>query len=203
MMKRICSLLLLSLPLSCAGVSTHYLDLAYKPQFGSEAAKKGSVTVALLRDKRLVAETWVVGLKDKKASLALKDDPPAVVAQAFRAYFESRGYSVNRVDEAWDGSVESLKPQWRGMVVGGDIENLDINVTSTLATTEYVCVVKLNVIMADPKTKTILHQERVETTSSYVSVFFSRDKAQEILNAALASAMEKSLVETATYFPER
>lgn len=203
MKKLVCLLLLAALPLACAGVSTYYLDLAYKPQPGALAAKKGSVTVALFRDKRLIAGTRVVGLKENKTPLALKDDPPAVVADAIRSYFESRGYSVTRVNEAWDGAIESLKPEWGDLVVGGDIENLDINVTSTLATTEYACAVKLHVRMADPQTKTILHQERVESTSSFVSVFFSRDKAQELLNVALASSLEKTLGETGAYFPKR
>jgi hypothetical protein len=57
--------------------------------------------------------------------------------------------------------------------------------------------------MADAVTKTVLYQERVEASSSYLTVYFSRDRAEELINGTLADAIEKSLAKIGDYLPKR
>ncbi len=186
---------------SCV-VSRYPIDLSYQAKSPKGAGKKGTVAVSLFNDKRDVAQKNVIGMKDDEARfVSLIEGPAPQVSDAFRSYLENRGYTVVRLNEAWDGTAESLKPQWGDMVVGGDIEDLNITVISAFPKTEYKCRVKLNVVIADPKTGAILQKQRVESSQSYVTVYFSRDKAEELINSTLAEAMEKALDKIDSYHP--
>ncbi len=202
MKKLLYTILLLTLA-SCAA-SRYPIDLSYRSTSTMEAGVKGKVTVALFNDRRDVADKRVIGMKDGETRfVSLIEGPAPQISDAFRAYLESRGYAVVVVNEAWDGTPQSLRPEWGDMIVGGDIEGLNVTVRSAFPKTEYRCLVKLNVIIADPKTKTILQRERVESSLSYETVYFSRDKAEELINSALADAMEKALDKIDNYLPKR
>jgi hypothetical protein len=199
----ICVMLLLALA-SCAGVSRYPIDLSYQPKAHEATREKGAVTVVLFNDKRDVAEKKVIGMKDGETRfVSFGEGPASAVSDAVRAYLQSRGYTVNKVYEAWDGTAQSLRPEWGDLAVGGDIEDLNITVTSAFPKTEYRCSVKLRVITADPKTKTILQKEKIESSSSYVTVYFSRDKAEELINSTLADALEKTLDKIGKYVPKQ
>ncbi len=203
MKRMIFWVLLLSLA-SCAGVSDYPLELSYKPEVTKAHEERGGATVLLFNDRRKVAEKRVIGMKDDETRfVSLIGEPASAVSNAFRTYLEARGYSAVDVNEPWDGNVESLKNEWGDMVVGGDIEDLAINVKMGIPKIEYVCTVKLFVRVADARAKTILHQERVEASSSYVTVYFSRARAEELINETLADAMEKALGKMDEYVPKR
>jgi hypothetical protein len=201
--KLMCVMLLLALA-SCAGFSRYPIDLSYQPMAGRATAEKGTVTVVLFNDKRDVADKKVIGMKDGETKfISLGEGPASGVSDAVRAYLQSRGYTVNKVYEAWDGTAQSLRPEWGDMVVGGDIEDLDITVNSAFPKTKYRCSLKLRVIMADAKTKTILNKEKIESSLSYDTVYFSRDKAEELMNSTLADALEKTLNKIGKYVPKQ
>jgi hypothetical protein len=191
--KLISVILLLSIA-SCTSLSRYPLELSYEPKAHEAAGGKGTVTVVLFNDKRGVTDKKVIGMKDEETSfVSLTGSPASAVSDAVRAYLQSRGYTVNKVTEAWDGTAQSLRPEWGDPVVGGDIEELNITATTTFPKIEYHCLVKLYVITADAKTKSILRKERVESSSAYATVIFSRDKAEELINSTLADALEKTL----------
>jgi hypothetical protein len=203
-MKKMFYIVLLLALASCAGVSRYPIDLSYQPKAHEATGEKGAVTVVLFNDKRDVTEKKVIGMKDGETRfVSFGEGPAPAVSDAVRAYLQNRGYTVNKVNEAWDGTAQSLRPEWGDLVVGGDIEDLNITVTSSFPKTEYRCSVKLRVIMADPKTKTILNKEKIESSSSYVTVYFSRDKAEELINSTLADAMEKTLDKVGKYLPKQ
>jgi hypothetical protein len=200
----ICVMLLFALA-SCAGASRYTIDLSYQPTAPKTAAEKGTVTVVLFNDKRNVTDKTLIGMKDEEERfVSFSYGPARAVSDAVGAYLQkSRGYTVNKVYDAWDGTARSLKPEWGNMVVGGDIEDLNITVTSAFPKTKYRCSVKLRVIMADPKTKTILNREKIESSLSYVTVYFSRGKAEELINSTLADALEKTLDKIDKYMPKQ
>ncbi|MBZ0154994.1 MAG: hypothetical protein K8I29_02115 [Alphaproteobacteria bacterium] len=196
-MKRIFFLLAMAAFLvSCATVSDYPLTLSYAPKAaGGDEMRKGTIAVPQFVDKRKVADTRYIGIKNDEARfIALLDDPAAAVSKAVAAYLESRGYAAGRVNERWDGSVQTLKPEWGDRVVGGAVEEFSLTVrSSSLVKMEYVTTVRLFVVYADAAAKRILHQERVEASSSYVTVSFNKEKAEELINKALADAVERAL----------
>ncbi|MFO0754236.1 MAG: hypothetical protein U0411_13050, partial [Thermodesulfovibrionales bacterium] len=195
-MKRILFLLAAAAFLvSCATVSEYPLTLSYAPKAGGSEVRKGAVAVLQFADRRKVADTRYLGLKDDDARfIALLDDPAAAVSKAVAAALEKSGYAARKAPEQWDGPVQTLKPEWGDRVVGGAVEEFSLTVrNSSLVKTEYVSTVRLFVVFADAAAKTILHQERVEASSSYVTVAFNKEKAGELLNKALAEAVERAL----------
>jgi len=202
-MRKIIYLMLLIAAASCASVSNYPIDLSYQPKGHEEAGKKGKIAVALFNDDRAESYKRFIGIKqsDKIRFISLDGEPSSAVSNAFITYLEHKGYTVAKVNKVWDGTVKSLNPEWGDMVVGGDIEKFDITVTGEFPKVKYICSVKLYVTMANPRTKAILHQERLEASSTYESFNFLRNEAEEEINKALAEVVEKSLSETGKYFP--
>ena len=200
------SLLVLVLFLaSCASISNYPLTLSYRPSKHFEKADGKTITVAQLSDRRAIDDKRAIGMKDDEAKfISLIYTPSEAIARSFATYLADRGYKVKTLDQEWDGDARSIKPDWGDMVIGGVLE--DFKITSrnlSLVKTEYVCSVKYSLVFADPKTKEIKHKERFDVSTSYVTVNFSRDKAEELINKALAEAVERSLANVNDYFTKQ
>ena len=200
-MKRIFILLAVFL-ISCASVVNYPITLSYSPTKALTKENGGTVAVALLRDKRTVADKRLIGAKDNKIPfLSLIGEPSGAVSGAFAAYLEDRGFHVQRIGEVWDGSAGTIRPEWNGLVIGGNLEDFTMTAkTVSLVKTEYTCSIKFFLTFADAKTKEIRHRERTEVSTSYVTVDFSREKAEQLINSVLAEAVEKALANTGSYF---
>ncbi len=180
---------------SCASVVNYPLTLSYPPATQREKTGGAAVAVALLADKRAVADKRSLGMADgETAFISLLDGPPVALAKAFAAALENKGYAVRRLDTVWDGTAQTLIPEWGKAVIGGVLEDFSINVkSSNLVKTEYVCSVKLTLMFADAPAKEIKHQERFEVSNSYVTVNFSRRKAEDLINSAMAETVERAV----------
>ncbi len=180
---------------SCASVANYPITLSYPPAKQHDKATGSTIAVALLADKRGVADKRSIGIRDNEtAFITLLDEPSAALAKAFAGYLENREHAVNKLDTVWDGTVQTLKPEWGNAVIGGVLEDFSINVkSSSLVKTEYICSVKLTLMFADALSKEIRHQERFEVSTSYVTVNFSREKAEELINSALSDTVERAL----------
>ncbi len=189
-----------SLLVSCAGTLNYPVSLSYQPLKQYEKTGVVPVTVALLSDKRQVADKRVIGKKeDETPFISLVGEPAEAISKGFASYLENRGYKVSRVNDAWDGDLKSLNPNWGAIVVGGTLDDLALNVTGNLVKTEYLYSVKFTLCIADAKSRELLHKEKIEVSSSYVTVPFSREKAEELINKALSEAVERGLADMNKY----
>ncbi len=193
-------LFLVSSMVSCASTSNYPITLSYQPLKQYEKTGGVPVAVALLSDKREVADKRVIGKKeDGKAFISLLGDPAEALSKGFVSYLENRGYKVSRTNEAWDGNLQSLNPDWGNIVVGGTLDGIDLNVTGNLVKTDYSYSVKFTLCIADARTRELLHKEKIEVSSSYVTVPFSRGKAEELINTALSDGVERGLADINKY----
>ncbi|MEW5746910.1 MAG: hypothetical protein AB1805_15885 [Nitrospirota bacterium] len=198
-MKRAMVFLVL-LVASCATVTNYPLDLSYAPQAARTGDGKGSIAVAPLIDKRAVQDRRIIGKRESDAPfIALIDEPSAALAKGFAQHLESRGYAVTRLTGGWDGSAAAIDPAWGDLVVGGSIEEFNVVSRGDLVKNEYTCTIRLTLIFADPRSKEIRHKERTEVSTSYTTVGFSREKAEELINKALSEAVERALAEAPRY----
>ncbi len=185
---------------SCAGTTNYPLTLLYqplKPQY--EKTGTATITVATVSDKRPVTSKRMLGTVDGAEFVALVDDPAVALSKGFAVYLVNRGYTVNRTDEVWDGDIKSIKPDQGNFLIGGTLDDLSINVKKQLLKTEYDCSVKFTISIADAKTKELLHREKFDVTTSYVTLPFSKEKAEELINKALSDAVEKALADAGKY----
>ena len=196
-MKRaaiIAFLFLASSLVSCAGTSNYPITLSYQPLKQYEKTGGVPVAVALLSDKRQVADKRIIGKKENRTPfISLLDEPAEVLSKGFASYLENRGYKVRRINEVWDGNLQSLNPDWGNIVVGGTLDDISLNVTGNLVKTEYLYSIKFTLCIADSKTRELLHKETFGVSSSYLTVPFSREKAEELMNTALSEAVERGL----------
>jgi|SRR5208283_612550 len=204
-MKKMAIIALLFLALSmvsCASTLNYPITLSYQPLKQYEKTGGVPVTVALLSDKRQVTAKRVIGEKDNRTPfISLVGEPAEALSKGFASYFENRGYKVSRTNEAWDGNLASLNPEWGAIVVGGTLDDIALNVTGNLIKTEYIYSVKFTLYIADARSKELLHKETFEVSSSYVTVPFSREKAEALINAALSEAVERGLADIGKYIP--
>ena len=202
-MKRAANIVFLFLAsslVSCAGTLNYPISLSYQPLKQYEKTGGVPVTVALLSDKRQVADKRVIGEKeDGTPFISLVGEPTEALSKGFASYLDNRGYKVSRVNEAWDGDLKSLNPNWGTIVVGGTLDDLALNVTGNLVKTEYLYSVKFSLCIADAKSRELLHKEKIEVSSSYVTIPFSREKAEELINKALSEAVERGLADINKY----
>lgn|GEM_PF-2671985 len=185
---------------ACASPRNYPLTLLYQP-LSPQYEKTGAaiITVATFSDKRPVSNKRMLGAVDGSEFVALLDCPAAALSKGFAVYLVNRGYTVNRTDEVWDGDIKSMNPDHGDFVLGGTLDGLSINVKDQLLKTEYDCSVKFTLSIADAKTKELLHREKFDDTSSYVTFPFSREKAEELINKALSDAVQKSLAHISEY----
>src|SRR5208337_103329 len=196
-------LFLASSLVSCAGTSNYPITLYYQPLKQYEKTGGVPVTVALLSDKRQVADKRVIGKKeDGIPFISLVGEPAEALSKGFASYLENRGYKVSRTNEAWDGDLQLLNPDWGAIVVGGTLDDIALNVTGNLVKTEYLYSLKFTLYIADAKARELLHKEKIEVSSSYVTVQFSREKAEELMNTALTDAVERGLADINKYLPK-
>ncbi len=196
-------LFLASSLVSCASTLNYPITLSYQPLKQSEKTSGVRVAVALLSDKRQVADKRVIGKKENGPSfISLLGEPAEALSRGFASYLENKGYTVSRTNEAWDGDLQSLNPDWGTIVVGGTLDDIALNVTGNLVKTEYLYSLKFTLYIADARARELLHKEKIEVSSSYVTVRFSREKAEELINTALTDAVDRGLADINKYMPK-
>ena len=202
-MKRAATVLLVLVAFvlaSCAGTANYPISLSYQPQAQSVKTGSASVKVALFADKRSSADKRVIGTKEGGAQfMALVEGPAVTLSKAMAEYLKNSGFSVDSINEEWDGDLRSLRPGQGDILIGGTLDELALNVKGNFLKTEYDCSVKLTLSIAAPRTGELLHREKFEVSTSYVTVSFSRDKAEELINKALAEAVERGLANIDKY----
>jgi len=197
-------LFLASYMVSCASTSNYPITLSYQPLKQYEKTGGVTVAVALLSDKRQVADKRIIGKTENGTPfISLLGEPAEAVSKGFASYLENRGYKVSRTNDVWDGNLQSLNPNWGAIVVGGTLDDIALNEKGNLVKTEYLYSIKFTLYIADAKTGELLHKENFEVSSSYVTVPFSREKAEELINTALSDAVERGLADINKYVPKR
>lgn len=197
-------LLLASYLASCASTANYPISLSFQPQKQYEKTGGAPVTMALLADKRTAADKRIIGSKEGGASfISLLGEPAALVSKGLASSMKNMGYAVNSINEEWDGDTRSLNPGWGDTVVGGTLDDLTLDVKGNMVKTEYDCTVRFTLCIADTRSKELLHKEKFEVSSSYVTVSFSREKAEELINKALSDATERGLADIGKYINRR
>lgn len=197
----------------CAPTTLYSIDMRYVPSkpiaVGERPCGDRLVAVAALRDARPSGDPLRIGTVIKAGGSRIPVLPERMtageaVSAGIRSYLRRSGCSVAGVAPAWDLRAETIRPEWGDVLVGGTIDALDVTCDRSdrfNPVNRYQAKVKLTLVMADIKSRKIVHRTTVESTASLQDIGFSRDTLQAQLNGALTDAIERIVDRSRKLYP--
>lgn len=195
-----CVLALAPALVSCAMSGYYRLNMQYVPQAVPQTAdsimQQYIITAAQFNDERSVLDKSIIGKRvqaDGSELKAVSQTMPATecVGLAIKKAFQENGYSVFGGTPDWDGTERTIQKEWRDLVVGGFIEELNVVSSTGFLSAEYVTKVKLRVVFADVQRNRIVYTTTLESSASYKHFYFSQSRMEQEINNALSIAIEK------------
>jgi len=195
-----CVLALAPALVSCAMSGYYRLTMQYVPQTVPQTADPSMqqyiITAAQFNDERSVLDKSIIGKRvqaDGSELKAVSQTMPATecVGLAIKKAFQENGYSVFGGTPDWDGTERTIQKEWRDLVVGGFIEELNVVSSTGFLSAEYVTKVKLRVVFADVQRNRIVYTTTLESSASYKHFYFSQSRMEQEINNALSIAIEK------------
>lgn len=188
---------LIAVAVGCAGKGPILIEgVEYKAPEGLTAGQANTiVAVSPFRDMR-ESKASVIGqrkIRDAVSNdLVVQGNAADMVDGAIRASLKARGIQ-SRNAAAWDLNEASIKAENSDILVGGEIKALWIDVISEPLSVNYKAVVQLRVSTADVKDGKVLRTLNLSSSQERKDVVYSDYTVQDVLVAALSSAIDQLL----------
>jgi hypothetical protein len=185
---------------ACAGVSLYSVDLRYDTSHiihkVDQTAHKFFITVARFNDARPTKDKTLIGhviTSDGRRTPVLPKfvTPEDAVTRGFKDYLNRSGYNVSGLTPVWDLREDAINPEWGKVVIGGTIDDLDIECIKTTPIRKYTAKAKFSLVVASVRDHRILYRITVESNPSLEHIRFSEEKLEEVINEALSIAVNK------------
>jgi len=172
---------------ACAQTRPYSVDIEYMPPLKTSATdekvKNLSITVAKFNDLRKMDDKMVIGKVVKsdgtKILILPKHHMPAdAVTRAVKLYLSKAGYNVSNQIPDWNLNDDAIENEWGNIVIGGDIHEFELVCFKEMPVRKY-------------KAKVTLTEVNVESSPSLEHVRFTEGKMAEVINDALAAAINK------------
>ena len=191
--------LLLTSLATCAKHKTYWLYLRPHPEGKQGPTTKLTIGLLPFKDARVSPEKLGARILRDGTEEPIRLESSSAsedLTNILRRSLEARNIAVVTIP-AWVPAVENLKdlPPEVYIAIAGKIEALEVEARSSILETKIRCRVKLSAQLgfkAEGKVVT----ETIEVRPEETVVFFERQKVEEILNEAVASALNR-LVEKA------
>ncbi len=201
----LCGILLVILMSSgCAGPKLYSINMYYDvyqtdiPAHSKNSDKNAdfSISVAAFTDIRKIDDDLVIGRVIESNGVNVLVVPKNVkatkaISTGIKQYLKEAGYKVSEQMESWNLKEESIPKGDSKILIGGNIEELEIYCRKDLLTNAYASNIKLNVVFADMTQGRILYKTTVESSYSMEHVLFSEKILAEQVDIVLADAIEK------------
>jgi hypothetical protein len=154
------------------------------------------ISVAEFNDTRVMDDRLVIGRvveKDGVKTLVFpkKSKATSALANGMREYLRKAGYKVPGKIEQWDLKEQSIPQGFANILIGGNIDELEISCRRGYLTNTYTANIKLTIIFADMVKGKILFENKVESSYTRENVLFSENILEEQADIVLANAIEK------------
>ena len=154
------------------------------------------VTVAMFNDIRKVDDKLVLGRVttmegDRIPILPRYKKATEAVTTSIREYLFKSGYNVSKDMPVWDLREETINKDWGKILIGGNIDELEIVCEKSFPTKTYQAKIKLSFVFANVPDKRIFYRASVENNNSLKDVSFSEELLEKQINAVLSDALEK------------
>ena len=191
---------LVSALLACTP-SLYSVNLQYEPSAivipSADRGQKTIVAVALFNDARPGGEDLQIGRVTTAAGglytvLPRNLKPGAAVSAIVKDILVKSGYRVSVAMPAWNLKEDAVKREWGRILVGGNIEALEIACQSDVPIISYRSHVKLSFAFADVRTGRIFYRVTTESHNTLEHVYFTEELLGQQISSALSEAAEKA-----------
>jgi len=207
-MKIIAVFVLMAFSLGMSGCATtnpilYSVNLQYDeaqiiiPEYlkADQETRSALITVAEFTDTRQVDDKRIIGrVKERdnsKVPIFPKNVMPSkAVADGIKEYLKKANYKVADKIVQWDLTEETMPTKNGKVIIGGSIEELEINCWTGVFSNSYKANVKLNIIIADLAKGKIIYKGKVESSSSRDDVSFSEEEIGGQVSTALGDAIK-------------
>jgi hypothetical protein len=189
--------------LGCAGPSLYSVNLYYDAEQAAipaylKADKTSSaiISIAEFTDTRQMDDRLVIGRvveKDGIKKLVLPKNIKATkaISNGIKEFLRKAGYKVTDKIVQWDLKEESMPKEEFKILIGGNIDELEIYCRKGFPTNTYTTNIELTIVFADMAKGKIFYQSKVESSNSKENVLFSEESLEEQAGIALGDAIEK------------
>ncbi|MGO9139296.1 MAG: hypothetical protein ACLP9S_04965 [Syntrophales bacterium] len=155
-----------------------------------------SITVATFNDIRQVDDRLVLGRVttlegDRIPILPRYKKVAEAVTTSIKEYLFKSGYKVSNEIPGWDLKEDMISKNWGRIVIGGNIDELEIVCEKSFPVKTYQAKAKLSFVFANVPDKRIFYRASVENSNSLKDVSFSEELLEKEVNAVLSDALEK------------
>jgi hypothetical protein len=193
-------LLLLLFTIGCAQ-NIYTVDLKYAtaspPSPGAVSQQKYVMTVALFNDARSGGRDLLIG-RVTTAMGGLTNvipkamSPTTAVSTIVKDVLVKSGHQVSVAAPAWDLQENAIRKDWGDILIGGDINELEIVCRNDIPIKTYDTRVRLTILLADVKTGKIFHRISTTSKNSLEHIYFSEEMLSQQISNALTEAVEKA-----------
>jgi hypothetical protein len=185
---------------ACVTPELYHADLKYEPT-GTfpEMEKAGSnslITVAMFNDIRKIDDKLQLGRVTTMGGTVIPVFPqymkiPDSVTTSIREYLFKSGYRISNDVPIWDLREETINKGWGKILVGGNIDELEIVCDDSFPVKTYRTKLKLTFVFADVAKKRIFYRSSIENSASLQDISFSEEILNKQTSAVLSGALEK------------
>ncbi|HEU17812.1 MAG TPA: hypothetical protein ENO00_00300 [Deltaproteobacteria bacterium] len=199
-MKSLVILSIMLLTVSCARVPLYSVDIDYVTPLNkirpADTSTKLSITVATFNDLRNVDDKMVIGKVMEANKLPIPilpkfHTPSVTVTRAVKGYLNKTGYTVSSRTPDWNLTDDSIEKEWGDIIIGGDIHEFELICVKERPVIRYRARVRLTAVFADVTQRETKFKVNVESSPSLDHVRFTEGKMTEVMNDALAAAVNK------------
>jgi hypothetical protein len=153
------------------------------------------VTVAMFNDIRKIDDRLVLGRVttvegDLIPILPRYNKVTEAVTTSIREYLFKSGYKISNDIPVWDLKEETISKDWGRILIGGNIDELEIVCKKSFPVKTYEAKIKLTFVFANVPDKRIFYRASVGNSNSLKDVSFSEELLEKQINAVLADALE-------------
>ena len=190
--------------LGCAGPTSLYsvnmyydADQAAIPAYlKADKTSDAIISIAEFTDTRRMDDRLVIGHiveKDGMKNLVFPKNVKATkaISKGIKEYLRKAGYKVSDKIVQWDLKEETMPKEDFKILIGGNIDELEISCRRGFPTNTCTTNMKLTIILADMAKGKILYKSKVESSYSKEYVLFSEESLGEQASIALGDAIEK------------
>ena len=198
----ICKTILLicvSVGLTACSPAVYHVNLKYEPSGKFLNMGKSQpdflITVAMFNDIRKVDDRLVLGRVTTVGGEVIPIFPryhkvTEAVTTSIRDYLSKSGYKISNYKPGWDLKEETISKDWGRILIGGNIDDLEIVCENSFPVKTYQAKIKLTFVFANVPDKRIFYRSSMETSNSLKDISFSEELLETQINAVLSDALE-------------